>query len=297
MKGMHGVRLRPDRAVDRAAGAAVQPQRADRRPSCGGRTSPPAVHDDYQSFFPTDVHVVADHAQARRHARSRRPTGPYYGVDYPARRGSRPAASDLEVPGDRLDWYRNIPVPTSYMCLGTRDDFFGGYDHARRRGLRALGRPPYRRRARSSGRGATRRSAHAWDRNLTDDDGRLRRADGRRLHRQPARLLLPRAGRDEGVLASIWYPIQEIGPAHAGQPRRRRQPGRRAGGRATCGADVATQAHRLRPRCRGRRRPRVVAESRSPTSGRVDRGCDGRRCRPGPAGSAAAVRQHAGCRW
>ena len=46
--------------------------------------------------------------------------GHYYGVDY----GSRP-------PRDAdLRWYRNIPVPTSYMCMGTEKDFFGGYDHA-----------------------------------------------------------------------------------------------------------------------------------------------------------------------
>ena len=67
MKGMHGVRLRPDRAVGRAAGAAVQPHRATRRPSCGGPTSPPRVHDDYQSFFPPDVRVRGRPRQARHH--------------------------------------------------------------------------------------------------------------------------------------------------------------------------------------------------------------------------------------
>ena len=30
------------------------------------------------------------------------------------------------APND-LRWYANIPVPTSYMCLGSRDDFFGGF--------------------------------------------------------------------------------------------------------------------------------------------------------------------------
>jgi hypothetical protein len=29
-----------------------------------------------------------------------------------------------------LSFYRNIPVPTSYMICQTRFDFFGGYDHA-----------------------------------------------------------------------------------------------------------------------------------------------------------------------
>ena len=71
----------------------------------------------------------ADHA---KRAVSTFPTasGPYYGVDYPARRRleSRPD-SGRRVPGDRLDWPRNIPVPTSYMCLNSSGDFFGGYDH------------------------------------------------------------------------------------------------------------------------------------------------------------------------
>ena len=41
------------------------------------------VHADYQSFFPDDVRVVADHA---RRALSAFPTatGTYYGIDYPA---------------------------------------------------------------------------------------------------------------------------------------------------------------------------------------------------------------------
>lgn len=78
------------------------------------------VHDHYQSFFPPDVHYVADHA---KRAMTTFPTcrGSYYGVDY--------------RPGTRLDWYKNIPVPTSYMCMGTQDDFFGGYDHAQRAGF------------------------------------------------------------------------------------------------------------------------------------------------------------------
>lgn len=40
-----------------------------------------------------------------------------------------------DPPRDRLDWWRNIPVPTSYMAMGTRDDFFGGYDHSRDAGF------------------------------------------------------------------------------------------------------------------------------------------------------------------
>jgi len=66
------------------------------------------VGDDYQSFFPTDVHVVADHAK-RAVTTFPQASGSYYGVDYSRRvDAARPDA-------DRIDWYRNIPVPTSYM--------------------------------------------------------------------------------------------------------------------------------------------------------------------------------------
>ena len=70
---------------------------------------------------PTDVEVVVDHA---RRATTGFPhaTTPYYGVDYPSR-------VDADHPdADRLDWYRNIPVPTSYMAVGSKGDVFGGYD-------------------------------------------------------------------------------------------------------------------------------------------------------------------------
>ena len=75
------------------------------------------VHDQYQSFFPPDVTYVADHA-VRAMSSFPIANNPYYGVDYQ----NRPGANDLA-------WYKNIPVPTSYMVCQTRFDFFGGYDH------------------------------------------------------------------------------------------------------------------------------------------------------------------------
>ena len=81
-------------------------------------------HELYQSFFPPDVHYVADHA---RRAMSTFPLceGTYYGVDYGERaRGGvppeeRPAhfVPDGSYPANDLSWYANIPVPTSYMAL------------------------------------------------------------------------------------------------------------------------------------------------------------------------------------
>src|SRR6185312_10989794 len=58
------------------------------------------THDQYQSFFPPDVYVGGDHA---RRAMTSFPSahGVYYGVDYSK--------------GVDLSWYKNIPIPTSYM--------------------------------------------------------------------------------------------------------------------------------------------------------------------------------------
>ena len=177
------------------------------------------VHDDYQSFFPEDVRYVADHA---RRALTAFPAAdrPYYGVDYPALAAETPGA-------DRIDWYRNIPVPTSYMIVDSQQDFFGGYDHAAGAGFVhwAERRLSPGQEAVDVGRRALRaRMGCAADRRRRS----VRRAHGRCLHRQSARLQLASPGRDEGLLAVL-----------VPDPRdRRRAPG---------------DAGRCRP-CRARRR-------------------------------------------
>ena len=167
------------------------------------------VHDDYQSFFPQDVHYVADHA---RRAITAFPAAdrPYYGVDYPARGRECPGA-------DRIDWYRNIPAPTSYMVVDTAESFFGGYDHAVGAGIvhwadRRIspgkkqwtwGNSPF---------------GHAWDEHLTDDGGPyVELMAGVFTDNQPdfAWLMPGETKRFE----QFWYPIPAIGPAHAATPR------------------------------------------------------------------------------
>ena len=81
------------------------------------------VHELYQSFFPPDVHYVADHA---RRATSKYPLceGEYYGVNYGARRerGIPPEERPEKFippgtyPTNDISWYANIPVPTSHMA-------------------------------------------------------------------------------------------------------------------------------------------------------------------------------------
>ncbi|HEY3548864.1 MAG TPA: DUF5107 domain-containing protein, partial [Propionicimonas sp.] len=202
MKGMHGVRLAPGSSV------------VELRVRLFNRTDEPQsflwwanvaakVGDGYQSFFPTDVRTVADHA---KRAVSAFPAAdrPYYGVDYPAR-------VDTDHPdADRIDWYRNIPVPTSYMAVGSSDDFFGGYDHGARAGFVhwadhrlapgkkqwTWGNAPF---------------GWAWDANLSDGDGPyVELMAGVYTDNQPDFSWL--APGETRAFSQCWYPIREVGP-------------------------------------------------------------------------------------
>jgi len=69
-----------------------------------------------------------------------------------------------------ITWYKNIPVPTSYMILDSKYDFFGGYDHRRRAGLVHVAD-----RHISPGKKlwtwGNAEFGYMWDRELTDSDG------------------------------------------------------------------------------------------------------------------------------
>jgi tetratricopeptide (TPR) repeat protein len=197
MKGMVGVTLHPGKSIVEA-----KVRLYNRTPfvqtflwwaNVGVR-----VHDQYQAFFPPDVTYVADHA---KRAVSSFPVARnfYYGVDY--------------TKGVDITWYRNIPVPTSYMVLDSKYDFFGGYDHARRAGLVHVadrqvapgkklwtwGNAPF---------------GYAWDRELTDSDGPyVELMAGVFTDNQPDfSWLQPYETR---AFSQYWYPIQEIGPAQS----------------------------------------------------------------------------------
>jgi tetratricopeptide (TPR) repeat protein len=194
MKGMVGICLAPGRAVVEA------------KVRLYNRTPLPQtflwwanvavrVHDQYKAFFPPDVSFVADHAKraissfpiARNH---------YYGVDY--------------RPGTDISWYKNIPVPTSYMVTESRYDFFGGYDFARQAGLVHT----------SNHRVAPGKKlwtwgnaefGYAWDRNLTDEDGPyVELMAGAYTDNQPDFSWLQPY--ETKTFSQYWYPIQQIGP-------------------------------------------------------------------------------------
>ena len=154
------------------------------------------VHDHYQAFFPPDVTYVADHA---KRAISSFPIArnSYYGVDY--------------TNGADISWYKNIPVPTSYMVTESKYDFFGGYDHAKNAGV-----VHFANRHIAPGKKlwtwGNAEFGYAWDRNLTDSDGPyIELMAGVFTDNQPDfSWLHPYETR---TWSQFWYPIQQIGPA------------------------------------------------------------------------------------
>jgi tetratricopeptide (TPR) repeat protein len=194
-KGMHGFRLYPSRAY-----LEVQVQLYN-------RTSEPqtflwwanpavAVHDDYQSVFPPDVHAVMDHG---KRAVSSFPiaTGTYYKVDY--------------APGTDISRYKNIPVPTSYMAYHSDFDFMGDYDHRARAGMLHIanhhivpGKKQW-----TWGNGDFGR---AWDRQLTDEDGPyVELMCGAYTDNQPDFSWIQPG--EEKAFTQVFLPYKEIGPA------------------------------------------------------------------------------------
>ncbi len=201
MKGMHGIRLRPDSALIELV-ARLHNRTSETETFLWWANVAARVHDNYQSFFPTDVQWVADHA---RRAVSAFPAAdrPYYGFDY---------TEHAATGGDRLDFYKNIPVPTSYMVTGTQDDFFGGYDHDVDAGFVhwadrhiAPGKKQWTWGNSEFGR--------TWDALLTDNDGPyIELMAGVFTDNQPDFTFI--APGETKAFSQYWYPIQRIGIVH-----------------------------------------------------------------------------------
>ena len=224
MKGMHGVCLHPGRSVLELK-ARVCNRTDDVQTFLWWANVATRVHERYQSFFPPDACYVADHAK-RAMSTFPRCSGRYYGVDYAARgrhgvpENEQPAAyrPPGSYPADDLSWYANIPVPTSYMCMGSREDFFGGYDFREKAGIVHVANHHI-----SPGKKqwtwGNHEFGYAWDRNLTDADGTgehrpyIELMAGVYTDNQPDfSYLHPGETRN---WSQFWYPIREIGPACA----------------------------------------------------------------------------------
>ncbi|MDB4918568.1 DUF5107 domain-containing protein [Mucilaginibacter sp.] len=113
------------------------------------------VNDHYQSVFPSDVNAVFDHGK-RDVSTFPIATGTYYKVDY--------------SPGTDISWYKNIPVPTSYMAIRSDYDFVGGYENDTQAGVLHIANHHVSPGKKQWTWGHS-DFGKAWDRNLTDEDG------------------------------------------------------------------------------------------------------------------------------
>jgi Flp pilus assembly protein TadD len=219
MKGMHGVCLHPGKAY-----VELKVRLFNRTPYVQTflwwANVATRVHEKYQSFFPPDVRFVADHA---RRAITSFPLSdrPYYGVDYAKRaeqgvpEQERPLhfIPDGSYPPNDLSWYANIPVPTSYMIMGTRQDFFGGYDHAAGAGVVHVA-SHHIAPGKKQWTWGNHNFGYAWDRCLTDSDGPyIELMAGVYTDNQPDFSFL--APWETRTFRQIWYPIRQIGPPQA----------------------------------------------------------------------------------
>ena len=236
MKGMHGVCLRPGKAF-----VELKVRAYNRTPFSQTflwwANVATRVHEAYQSFFPPDVYFVADHA---RRSMSEYPLakGFYYGVNYSERGrngvppneipkqfipphcdNSKLKIKNSKLPGyapNDLSFYANIPVPTSYMCMGGHEDFFGGYDFKAQAGIIHIANHHI-----SPGKKqwtwGNHEFGYAWDRNLTDADENGEFAPyieimaGVYTDNQPDFSFLQPG--ETKSWSQFWYPIQKIGPA------------------------------------------------------------------------------------
>jgi tetratricopeptide (TPR) repeat protein len=216
MKGMHGVCLRPGRAM-----VEVRVRLYNRTPLTQTflwwANVATRVHEKYQSFFPTDVRFVADHAK-RAVTSFPLSDGHYYGVNYAERARSgvpvdeepRQCVPDGSYSPNDLSWYANIPVPTSYMIAGTEHDFFGGYDHKAGAGVTHVANHHIAP-GKKQWTWGNHEFGYAWDRNLTDHDGPyIELMAGVYADNQPDFSWL--APWETKTFTQNWYPLHGIGP-------------------------------------------------------------------------------------
>jgi tetratricopeptide (TPR) repeat protein len=215
MKGMHGVCLRPGKAFLELR-VRLYNRTQDTQTFLWWANVATRVHEKYQSFFPADVHFVADHAK-RAVTEFPLSQGSYYGINYGERAAhgvpedEKPAhfVPDGSYPPNDLSWYANIPVPTSYMIANSKGDFAGGYDHAANAGMVHVANHHI-----SPGKKqwtwGNHEFGYAWDRSLTDSDGPyVELMAGVYTDNQPDFSFL--APGETKNFSQYWYPLREIG--------------------------------------------------------------------------------------
>lgn len=222
MKGMHGVCLRPGKSCIELRVRLHNPTPVTQTFLWWANVAT-EVNEAYQSFFPEDVHFVGDHAK-RAISTFPQCSDKYYGVDYAGRaqhgvsalEQPRQFRPDGSYPANDLAWFANIPVPTSYMCLSTEGDFFGGYDHKANAGIVHVANHHI-----APGKKqwcwGNHEFGYAWDCHLTEADAEgvyrpyIELMAGVYADNQPDFAFLNPG--ETRVFSQYWYPIRDIGPA------------------------------------------------------------------------------------
>ena len=224
MKGMHGVCLRPGSAAIELK-VRLYNRTPWRRPLSGGRTSrqPSTSTTRASSRLMSAMSPITRNAPSAPFRCARAATTGWTMANAGGRRAAESAAQFAPTgyyPPNDLSWYANIPVPTSYMCLETKGDFFGGYDHKAGAGVVhvanhhiAPGKKQW-----TWGNHAF---GYAWDRNLTEPDERAYRPyielmAGAYTDNQPDFSFL--APGETKEFRQYWYPIRAIGTVQQANP-------------------------------------------------------------------------------
>ncbi len=215
MKGMHGVCLRPGCAYLELK-VRLYNRTWDTQTFLWWANVATRVNEHYQSFFPSDVRFVADHAK-RAVTEFPLSHGSYYGIPYGERGRNGVPPEELPshfvpdgsyAPND-LSWYANIPVPTSYMIANSRQDFFGGYDHAANAGMVHVA-DHHISPGKKQWTWGNHEFGYARDRSLTDTDGPyIELMAGVYTDNQPDFSFL--APGETKSFSQYWYPIRETG--------------------------------------------------------------------------------------
>lgn len=158
------------------------------------------VHDKYETFFPLDVKFVADHGKRDMTSYPFADTI-YYNVDYPS----------LPKEKRNITNYDNIPVPMSYMALGSDFDFFGGYDFSKEVGTMYVSNH-HTAPGKKQWTWGNSEFGLAWDRQLTDNDGPYAELmAGAFTDNQPDFTWINPGEVKE--FNQYWYPFKKIGKA------------------------------------------------------------------------------------
>lgn len=157
-------------------------------------------HENYESFFPKDVKFVADHGK-REVTSYPYADSQYYNIDYPS--------YDLEK--RNITNYENISVPMSYMAVGSKYDFFGGFDFDKQIGTMHISNthtaPGKKQWTWGSGK-----FGQAWDRHLTDENGPyVELMAGVYTDNQPDFTWISPGETKE--FKQTWYPFAKLGKA------------------------------------------------------------------------------------